>query len=210
MDRNFKLSAASSSSSKVERRIVEKNRRNEMKNLCSQLNSLLPNQDSKISLTLPEQIDEAIKYIKEAEKKVNAAKEKKERLMGKQSSTAATMEGSSSSSPAAPQLKIQEIGRSLQIFLSSGSDNQFLFRETIRILQQEGAEVVSASFSAAANSVLHTIHAQLGESMVEFGVAKVSERLKGLVYGSGSDVELQKEEQPWWEFEFPPDATWNF
>lgn len=37
-----------SSSTKVERRIIEKNRRNQMKVLYSRLNSLLPNPDSKV------------------------------------------------------------------------------------------------------------------------------------------------------------------
>lgn len=34
--------------------------------------------------------------------------------------------------------------------------------------------------------------------MVEFGVTKATERLKGLVYGSNSDIEEEKEKQ-WWD-----------
>lgn len=44
---------------------------------------------------------------------------------------------------------------------------------------------------------------QLEGSMIEFEAAKVTERLKRLVYGSNSDMELQKEKQ-WWD-EFPSD-----
>ncbi|XP_023531689.1 transcription factor bHLH162-like [Cucurbita pepo subsp. pepo] len=202
MDRHFQFSTSSSSAAKIERRIVEKNRRNQMKTLCSQLNSLLPNQDSKeISLALPDQIDEAVKYIKELEKKVNLAKEKKEKLEGKNKSSM-NIESSSSSS-ASPQLKIHQSGRSLEIILSSGLDNQYLFSETISILQEEGVEVVNASFSVSGSSVFQTFHAQLEGSMIEFEAAKVTERLKRLVYGSNSDMELQKEKQ-WWD-EFPSD-----
>ncbi|XP_038888628.1 transcription factor bHLH162-like [Benincasa hispida] len=201
MDPNFQFSASSSSAAKIERRIIEKNRRNQMKNLCSQLNSLLPNHDSKdISLPLPDQIDEAIKYIKELEKKVSSAKEKKNQLQGKNKSSI-NMDSSSSSSSASPQLNIHQMGKSVEIVLSSGLDNQYLFCETLRILQEEGTEVINASFSVSGNSVFHTIHAQLGDSMVEFGVTKATERLKRLVYGSNSDVEVQKEKQ-WWD-EFP-------
>ncbi|KAG6589225.1 Transcription factor bHLH, partial [Cucurbita argyrosperma subsp. argyrosperma] len=200
MDRHFQFST---SAAKIERRIVEKNRRNQMKTLCSQLNSLLPNQDSKeISLALPDQIDEAVKYIKELEKKVNLAKEKKEKLEGKnKSSMNIESSSSSSSSSASPQLKIHQSGRSLEIILSSGLDNQYLFSETISILQEEGVEVVNASFSVSGSSVFQTFHAQLEGSMIEFEAAKVTERLKRLVYGSNSDMELQKEKQ-WWD-EFP-------
>ncbi|KAL0559966.1 hypothetical protein IC582_000351 [Cucumis melo] len=200
---NFQFSASSSTAAKIERRIIEKNRRNQMKNLCDQLKSLVPQQYSKeVSLALPDQIDVAIKYIKDLEKKVNSAKEKKNRLQGKNKS-AINMDSSSSSSP---QLKINQMGKSLEIVLSSGIDNQYLLCETLRILQEEGIEVVNASFSVSGKSVFHTIHAELGDSMVEFGTTKATERLKRLVYGSNSDVELQKEKQ-WWE-EFPSE-NWD-
>lgn len=112
-----------------------------------------------ISLALPDQIDEAVKYIKELEKKVNLAKEKKEKLEGKNKSSM-NIESSSSSS-ASPQLKIHQSGRSLEIILSSGLDNQYLFSETISILQEEGVEVVNASFSVSGSSVFQTFHAQV-------------------------------------------------
>jgi len=38
-----------SSSTKVERRLVEKNRRNQMKILCNKLNSLLPSYNPKVT-----------------------------------------------------------------------------------------------------------------------------------------------------------------
>ncbi|CAK9323715.1 unnamed protein product [Citrullus colocynthis] len=189
MDPNFQFSASSSSAAKIERRIVEKNRRIQMKNLCFKLNSLLPDHDSKdASLALPDQIDEAIKYIKELEKKVNSAKEKKNQLQRKNKSSINidSSSSSSSSSSASPQLKINQMGKSLEIVLSSGLDDQYLLSETLRILQEEGIEVVSASFSVSRNSVFHTIHAQLGDSMIEIGATKAMERLKGLVYGSNS------------------------
>ena len=49
---------------------------------------------------------------------------------------------------------------------------------------------------------------QLGDSMVEFGMTKATERLTRLVYRSNSDVELQKEEKQWWK-EFPSE-NWEF
>ena len=115
-----------------------------------------------VSLALPDQIDVAIKYIKDLEKRVNSAKEKKNRLQGKNKS-AINMDSSSSSSSSSssPQLKINQMGKSLEIILSSGNDNQYLLCETLRILEEEGTEVVSASFSVSGNSVFHTIHAQV-------------------------------------------------
>jgi hypothetical protein len=44
----MEASLSSSSTTKVERRVIEKNRRNQMKILYAHLNSLLPNQNSKV------------------------------------------------------------------------------------------------------------------------------------------------------------------
>ncbi|CAI8617049.1 unnamed protein product [Vicia faba] len=70
------------STTKVERRLVEKNRRNQMKILYTKLNSLLPNYNPKeLVLALPDQVEEAINYIKSLEANVKMAEEKKERLL---------------------------------------------------------------------------------------------------------------------------------
>lgn len=126
------------------------------------------------SLALPDQIDEAIKYIKELEKKVNSSKEKKNQLQRKnKSSINIDSSSSSSSSSASPQLKINQMGKSLEIVLSSGLDDQYLLSETLRILQEEGIEVVSASFSVSRNSVFHTIHAQVISILFRLGYPKL-------------------------------------
>jgi hypothetical protein len=45
-------SQSTTTSTKIERRLIEKNRRNQMKILYSKLNVLLPNQNSKVSFSL--------------------------------------------------------------------------------------------------------------------------------------------------------------
>lgn len=49
----MEASLSSSSTTKVERRVIEKNRRNHMKILYAHLNSLLPNQNSKVHRSHP-------------------------------------------------------------------------------------------------------------------------------------------------------------
>jgi hypothetical protein len=97
---------------------------------------------------LPDQIDEAISYIKSLEGKLEETKEKKESL------TFAT-----SKSP--KLIKIQETGSALEIVFTSGLDNQFLFYEIISILHEEGVEVVSANSQALGDSIFHVVHAQV-------------------------------------------------
>ncbi|CAJ2642285.1 transcription factor bHLH162-like [Trifolium pratense] len=192
----------SSSTTKVERRLVEKNRRNQMKILHSKLNSLLPNYNPKeLALPLPDQVDEAINYIKSLEANVNMAKEKKERLLeGKKKRSRKYF----SDLPKLSRFEIHEIGSSLQIILTCGLDNQFIFYEIIRVLHEENIDVRSINSSTVGdNSLIHVVHAEIPQSCVQFGATKVSERLKRFVNGSCSDVKMQPDEL--WDFEIGTD-----
>ncbi|KAK2381130.1 hypothetical protein P8452_37197 [Trifolium repens] len=192
----------SSSTPKVERRLVEKNRRNQMKILYSKLNSLLPNYNPKeMTLPLPDQVDEAINYIKSLEANVKMAKEKKEMLL----------EGKKKRSreycldlPKLSRFEIYENGSSLQIILMCGLDDQFIFYEIIRVLHEENIDVRSVNSSTVGdNSLLHVVHSEIPQSCVQFGATKVSERLKRFVNGSSSDVEMQPDDL--WDFEIETD-----
>ncbi|KAJ6433469.1 hypothetical protein OIU84_017206 [Salix udensis] len=192
------------SSTKTERKVIEKNRRNQMKTLYSKLNSLLPGQNFKEPLPLPDQIDEAIIYIKSLEERLKRARERKEGLTScrKRSFACTHQDPTPAATQKAPQLKIQELGSALEIVLTSGADNQFLFCEIIRILEEEGAEVVSVNVHVLGDSTFQVLHAQMKESDNGFGAAKVTERVKMLINGSTGEVELDSE---LWDFEIHPE-----
>ncbi|TQD85238.1 hypothetical protein C1H46_029157 [Malus baccata] len=189
MDRNH---ANESSSTKVERRVVEKNRRNRMKLLYSNLYSLLPKQTFKDPLSQTDQIDEAINYIKSQESKLQKLKEKKESLMRtrKRSYATACVNVESTRSAKAPHIKIHEIDSTLEVVLISGLENHhFMFYDIIRLLDEEHANVVHANFSTLGDSTFHII----GKSMSEFGAARITEKLNRFVNGSTSNQESQQE-----------------
>lgn len=113
-------------------------------------------------LPLPDQIDEAINYIKSLQGKLQDCKMKKESLMGRKRSHAcinspATLAASSK----APEIRIHEMGSTLEVVLTTGVDNQFIFYEVIRILQEDGAEVVNANCSTVGNMIFQVIHAEV-------------------------------------------------
>ncbi|KAB5530062.1 hypothetical protein DKX38_020143 [Salix brachista] len=191
------------SSTKTERKVIEKNRRNQMKTLYSKLSSLLPDQNFKEPLPLPDQIDEAIIYIKSLEERLKRARERKDGLTSsRKRSFACTQDPTPAATQKSPQLKIQELGSALEIVLTTGPDNQFLFCEIIRILDEEGAEVVSANFHVLGDSIFQVLHAQMKESDKGFGAAKVTERVNMLINGSTGEVELDSE---LWDFEIHPE-----
>ncbi|KAK6264715.1 Myc-type [Theobroma cacao] len=166
-------------SSRTDRKLIERNRRNQMKALYSKLNSLIPHHNSRESTSLPDQLGEAANYIKRLQTNLERMKERKDSLLGVERS----MNTSRSSGPRSPQIMIQEMGSSLVIGLTTCSSSQFIFNETIRILHEEGAEIVNASFSVVDDTVFHTIHLTVGESYApdNGAAARISERLQKFV-----------------------------
>ncbi|PSS05709.1 Transcription factor bHLH36 like [Actinidia chinensis var. chinensis] len=197
------VSCQSSSTPKIERRLVEKNRRNHMKSLYSNLYSLLPNHVTKKVVPLPHQIDEVVSYIRSLQTKLEKSKERKETLSGTRKKLRACINESIPSLPS-PKIEIHEMGYALNVTLVTGYDDKFLFHEIIRLIQEEGAEVLNANFSAVGNSIFHAVHAKAGEFMPNLIVERVSSRLKEFVNGYVCDSEESIPAESW-EFELQPD-----
>lgn len=108
---------------------------------------------------MPEQVEEAINYIKMLEEKVKIGREKKESLVeiikNKRSRTTTTAPAKSR------QFEIHETGSSLQVVLRCGLDSQFIFYEIIRLLHEENVEIITANSSMLGDSFLHVLHAEV-------------------------------------------------
>ncbi|KAE8656401.1 serine/threonine-protein kinase HT1-like [Hibiscus syriacus] len=169
-------------SSRQDRKLIERNRRTHMKALCSELHSLLPHHKPREPTTLPDQLQEAAKYIKKLQTKLERMKEKRYSLMGvkRWKNTASGR----SNEPKSPEIQIHEMGSSLVIGLTTDTDSsRFIFNHTIRILHEEGAEIANASFSVVDDAAFHTIHLTIGhESAPDYeAAARISERLNKFV-----------------------------
>lgn len=110
-------------------------------------------------MALPDQIDEAINYINSLKANVKMAEEKKERLlMDKKKRSRECCFGI----PKSPCFEIHEFGSSLQVVLTCGLDNQFIFYEIIRVLHEENVDVKSVNSSRIGDdSFLHVVHAEV-------------------------------------------------
>ncbi|RZC03739.1 Transcription factor bHLH162 [Glycine soja] len=116
------------SSSRTDTKSIEQNRRNQMKDLFSKLNSVVPHQSSREATSQPDKIGEATNYIKNLQIKLEKMKEKRNNLIDIERSKNASMNMGLKS----PQFKIQQMGSALEIVLVTGMDCQFMFNETIR------------------------------------------------------------------------------
>ncbi|KAL1205340.1 Transcription factor [Cardamine amara subsp. amara] len=179
MDQSHSITGQSRS---ADRKTIERNRRMQMKTLFSELNSLLPHQSSRETLTLPDQLDEAEKYIKKLQVNVEKKRERKKKLVA----TAGSSSFSSnvvdvSMSRRQPKIEIQETGSVLHVFLVTSLEHKFIFHESIRVITEEfGAEITYAGYSIVDDAVFHTLHCKVEEC--ESGArSRISDRLEKVV-----------------------------
>ncbi|TYK04981.1 transcription factor bHLH36-like isoform X1 [Cucumis melo var. makuwa] len=170
-----------------------------MKSLYSKLNSLLPSHHSNDQLprTVTDQIEAAINYIKSLEIKLKQDEEKKERYL-RRSKIASSSTASSSSYSAlsisqnrnVPELKIKEMGSAVEVVLKTGLEDRSMFYETIRILNEERAEIINVSYSLLDDTILYSLHAEIEDVVYDFGGRKLIERLNQLVYEPKNEAEM--------------------
>ncbi|KAI3997541.1 hypothetical protein MKX01_029372 [Papaver californicum] len=181
---------SSSSTTKTERKIVERNRRNHMKSLYAQLNSLLiPRENSsKKLMSVPDQLHEATNYIEKLQIRVDRMKEKKKSLILVRPSTV-NINNNNVKPPTeagliSPIIEINNVGFALNVVVIASRiyNHQSLFYQLIRVLQEERAEIANANFSIMDGIAIHTLHSQVGESELAFGVERVRRRLIKIVH----------------------------
>ncbi|KAL6182414.1 hypothetical protein ACLB2K_043836 [Fragaria x ananassa] len=186
----------SETSSKLDRKTVERNRRIQMKGLCFKLASMVPPQyfkssKSKDMMTQQSQLDLAASYIKQLTERIENLKERKEKELKSQSGTSnkssiTNVDRANNKAVVVvsrlPIIKMSESGPSIEVMLISGPNKNFMFYEVISVLQEEGAEVVSANFSTVGDKIFHTLHAQVKISRVGVETTRVWQRLQDLIY----------------------------
>nr|QFU85211.1 bHLH10 [Diospyros kaki] len=181
---------------KLDRKVVERNRRIHMKGLCFKLSSLLPPHHFKPTKDMSQLdlLDQAATYIKQL-------KERRDELEARREAAAAASgqqlrinkkkkknvvsddddgDGGMMYGFRAPVVEFRELGSIIEAVLISGLKNKFMLCEVIRVLQDEGAEVVSASCCTKEDRVFHTLHAQVKVSRVGVETSRVYQRLQEL------------------------------
>lgn len=108
---------------------------------------------------LSDQLGEAANYIKSMQEKI-------ENMKGRKKHMAETKEIDKSTDSEKmdfqlPHIEIQDLGSALVVLLICGLDYQFVFYRTILILEEEGVEVVNASFFVMGDKAFHTIHCKV-------------------------------------------------
>ena len=106
-------------------------------------------------------MDQASNYIKQLKERVDELKGKKEMAMRAAGTNNDTLIDAMMIDLKLPVMDLRDMGSSLEVMLISGLNKNFMLYEVISVLEEEGAEVVSASVSTVGDKVFHSLHAQV-------------------------------------------------
>uniref|UniRef100_A0A6V7QR52 BHLH domain-containing protein n=1 Tax=Ananas comosus var. bracteatus TaxID=296719 RepID=A0A6V7QR52_ANACO len=185
------MESSHGTSTKLERKTVEKKRREQMKALYAKLDSLLPSSTSSregATLPRPDRLSEAANYIKGMQEKLERMKERKRQLMTR---------NEAADNSKLPKIEVQNRGSNLyMIQIVSSPDDRAMFYEAVRAVEEEGGEVLNASsrlrtekpstpsmpcsytYKGNANRIFDRL--VVGDFKYRFETGKLKERLKDL------------------------------
>ena len=91
--------------------------------------------------------------------RIEKLKKHKEQVMGSKQTNNNRMFNMDSKLPI---LELRDLGSGIEVVLVCGLKNKtFMLYEVISILEEEGAEVVTASFSTTGDKIFYIVHAQV-------------------------------------------------
>lgn len=168
---------------KVIHREVERQRRQEMSNLYTSLRSLLPMEYVMGKRSVSDHISEATRYIKDLEKNVKDLGEKRDKLKdsisslenqlinrdnigcSSSSSTTSTTSRSSSSSTSDYNVSIHIFSKTVQIEIMAGVEDSYPLSKAVKVLSQEGLDVVSCVSNKVNQGLIHIIYCEVNDVM---------------------------------------------
>ncbi|KAF5933286.1 hypothetical protein HYC85_029457 [Camellia sinensis] len=110
-------------------------------------------------LSQHDQLDQAATYIKQLKERIEELKSMKALAMSSNNTNNETT-NTTTYDFKLPVFELRDFGSSLEVLLISGLKRNFKLYEVISVLQDEGADVVTASYATVGDKVFHTIHAQ--------------------------------------------------
>ncbi|KAJ1684829.1 hypothetical protein LUZ63_016219 [Rhynchospora breviuscula] len=163
---------------KMERKDRERERRQQLKELCFHLSSLISPSNSKDVMTQKDNLDEAVTYILKLKERVEELREIRD---SKSIGIRGTKRNIPAVPPVPPVIEVRSEDTNLEVVLVCGLHNGFKLHQVIAILEEEGAIVKNANFSVVSDKVFYTIHSQAFSPRIGVEASRVLERLQDLV-----------------------------
>ncbi|XP_025655298.1 transcription factor bHLH162 isoform X2 [Arachis hypogaea] len=176
-----KAISTSNEPSKLDRKTIERNRRIHMKSLCFKLTSLIP-PNHRFTQYSKSKLDLAARYIKHMRERIEELKKQKQHVMMESKNNNNNTIMCKNIDTKLPLLELREFGSGIEVVLVCGLRNKtFMLYEVINVLEEEGAEVVTASFSTVGDKIFYILHAQDKISRVGVETSRVHQRLQEFI-----------------------------
>ncbi|ONK66270.1 uncharacterized protein A4U43_C06F5970 [Asparagus officinalis] len=131
------------------------------------------------ALSQYDHLDHAIDYIKKLSERIERLKQRKNSVTGEASDKES--DGGMAGELGLPVVEVRHQDSIVEVVLITSLKTSFVFHETIKVLEEEGIDVLNAGFSVVRDKIFYTIHSQVVSSINDFEASKVSERLKKLI-----------------------------
>lgn len=105
-------------------------------------------------------------------------KERKRQLTVGSEGSSRVMRSEVGSRMGLPKIEVQDLSSGLRVVLISSPVDRLLFYEAVRVLEEEGGEILNANFSVAGDRAFHTIHSMVADPRGGSEATKVLLRLK--------------------------------
>ncbi|CAG7867297.1 unnamed protein product [Brassica rapa] len=177
MERKREIGEGSSLSLREKRNLREKERRTRMKDLFCLLSSHVS--PTRRQLPVPQLIDEATSYMIKMKENVKYLKEKKKSLLGGEV-IGKRSEGSSS---LLPKLSIHSRDSIIEMnLIIDVSMKRLMLHELMRVFEEEGAKVMTASLQNLNDRTAFTIIAQAVICRIGIDPSRIEKRVRDIIF----------------------------
>ncbi|KAJ0250609.1 Myc-type [Hirschfeldia incana] len=175
MERKTEIGEGSSLSLREKRNIREKERRTRMKDLFCLLSShVSPTR----RLPVPQLIDEATSFMIRMKENVKFLKEKKKALLGEE-----VGKRSAGSSSLLPKLSIHSRDSIIEMNLIIDVNmKRLMLHELMRVFEEEGAQVMTASLQNLNDRTAYTIIAQAVICRIGIDPSRIENRVRDIIF----------------------------
>ncbi|XP_039024721.1 transcription factor bHLH162-like [Hibiscus syriacus] len=137
----------------MNRKTIERERRSNMRDLFSRLFSLLPPQPARRS-SIPDRLEQATEHINQLRSRLEGLEQRRSQLEEAHRATRTSL--------TSPVINISEYSNisGMEINLITGSELNLSLSQIIRIIGEEGAQVISLTLSKSGNMNILSIHCQ--------------------------------------------------
>ncbi|KAL0732607.1 hypothetical protein Bca4012_008816 [Brassica carinata] len=175
MERKREIGEGSSLSLREKRNLREKERRTRMKDLFCLLSSHVS--PTRRQLPVPQLIDEATSYMIKMKENVKYMKEKKKTLLGE------VRKRSGGSSSLLPKLSIHSRDSIIEMnLIIDVSMKRLMLHELMRVFEEEGAQVMTASLQNLNDITAYTIIAQAVICRIGIDPSRIENRVRDIIF----------------------------